>query len=228
MRALQSSTNKGLPTFFSCLPEWLTLYQCDVAPEAAGLPCSTCTSVKKDSRKIIHNLPCRRWKLTEISLDRPGFLGFTRRFSHRQMGDIDGVGPRVRVGISVDPGKPVLAVEVHRFVPIPGDVTSRRYISNGTYKYVEIPPYCLADINQTAKAFRDHVEGNALHSLRGAAEEAAKDGNVILSRTFFRIYEHISGLQVSPNPYSRCLQLLNRTWGCCRQMGKNTLSCGLP
>jgi len=126
------------------------------------------------------------------------------------MVDIDGVGPRVRVGISVDSGKPVLVVEVHRFVPIPGDVTSRRYISNGTYKYVHVPPYCLADIKQTAKDFCDHVEENALHGLRGAAKEAAKEGNMLLSRTFIKILEHISGLQVSPISYERHLQFLNR------------------
>ena len=50
-------------------------------------PYKTCLKVRRDSKKIIHNVPYFRSKLTSIIIYRPDVLGLTKRFTYNEVVD---------------------------------------------------------------------------------------------------------------------------------------------
>ncbi|KAL2268902.1 hypothetical protein VTJ83DRAFT_3748 [Remersonia thermophila] len=154
-------------------------------------PCETCLMVRRDTKKTIHHLPCLRFKVTSMTLYRPGGLGLTGRFDHTQIADIPGCSDAVFVidiaqGLCSHP----LRVKVRRFTPWETDVTCRRYVHGGVARSQDVGAFCLADIETTAKEFGEYVERYAFSGL----VEAFRGSDSIVQDVFSMIAKHYSSL----------------------------------
>ncbi|KAK3685373.1 hypothetical protein B0T22DRAFT_215678 [Podospora appendiculata] len=149
-------------------------------------PCATCLEFSKISKKTIHNVPCHRERLISITTFRAGELNLTTRFTHRQVKNVgDFADSRIHI-IEMTQGlcKTPVILRVRRFRQAPGDVLHRKYIDRfGKSREHQLAPFCLADIEKTAKEFKQYIEENALSGLA----EAAKDSDEIVRGTFSMI-----------------------------------------
>ncbi|KAI5865233.1 hypothetical protein GGS23DRAFT_594776 [Durotheca rogersii] len=124
--------------------------------------CLTCRGVKLESKKVIHRLPCLRWKLAEIVLFRDGGLDLTKRWTGVKMKDL---GPRDwdgselrRVKITIGCPAFPLQLTVRKFHPNSLDVTWKHWVdSKGNKKRFDIQPFALADIRKTAYEYDEYV-----------------------------------------------------------------------
>ncbi|KAK0619374.1 hypothetical protein B0T14DRAFT_207330 [Immersiella caudata] len=199
-------------------------------------PCTTCQGVKKGTKKTIHNLPCFRYKLTEILLYRCGGLGYTKRFTHEELVDIEGIGEQHVVYMTSDFAKTAIKLEVRLFQPSPDDILVRRFLDDdGVPREVPLPPYCLASIKKTSEEFDKYIQERALNGLLEAAENV--DVPVIIRRTFEMIAKYCDALtetvtvkrkqgqEIRPNDQKELLLEAVRLWFAIRHgIGTSTLS----
>ncbi|KAI0017831.1 hypothetical protein F4780DRAFT_570727 [Xylariomycetidae sp. FL0641] len=120
--------------------------------------CLTCRAVSLDSKKVIHRLPCLRWKLTEVVIFREGGLNLTKRWEGVKVKDLaprDWVGePSRTIFMSLGLCSNPIALRVKKFRPKAGDVTARNWIDpDGERQVTPIAPYALADIHQTTQTY---------------------------------------------------------------------------
>ncbi|KAK3935865.1 hypothetical protein QBC46DRAFT_270825 [Diplogelasinospora grovesii] len=159
--------------------------RCVPNPLYPDQPCQTCVNVSMTNKKTIHNFPCLRDKVTSMTIYRAGNLRLTRRFSHTQVMDVGDNADNVIRTVVMSQGlskKPII-LQVRRFIPREGDVLNRRYIDNGVPKEERIAPFCLADVEKTAKGFQHYIRENALDGLA----EAAKGSDDLVQFTFAMI-----------------------------------------
>ena len=98
---------------------------------------------------------------------------------------------------------------VRGFRPIEGDVLTRKWIkkiklADGTIviekRYIQLPPYALADANATVEIFRDYFEKNAIDAMLNVA----KFSHPIIRKHLEAAVEHFQSLPVSSGiPVSR-------------------------
>lgn len=87
-----------------------------------------------------------------------------------------------------------VTLRVRRFNPRDGDEINRLWRDRtGTLKEQLLQPFCLADVEKTAKQFKKYIEENALDGL----EEAAKGSDDIVRETFRMIANECRGTAVS-------------------------------
>ncbi|CAM1502687.1 Fc.00g074630.m01.CDS01 [Cosmosporella sp. VM-42] len=90
--------------------------------------CLACAKVRRNSKKLIHDLPCVRWKLTRITLYRDGGLNLTRRWSGLELKDVPAIhrnAPSRFIEVQQGLCSVPLKFEVVEFEPQPGDATAR-------------------------------------------------------------------------------------------------------
>lgn len=172
-----------------CVPNEL-----DTSPLA---PCATCLGVRRDSKKIIHDVPCIRFKVTSMAVYRPGGLDYTKRFDHTKVVDVTDYSDNAIYDIEItqDLCSHPMRLRVRRFNPKDTDVTYRRYMDNGTAKRQDTGAFCLASVEETASGFSQYIDCNALEGL----ERAAKFSDGIVREVFKMIASHCRSLSVRPD-----------------------------
>jgi hypothetical protein len=104
----------------------------------------------------MYRVPCIRSTITKLVLYRPGGLGLTRRWEGTKVKDVgDWADDAIRTihmnqGLSQNP----MVVRVRKFNPQEGDI-----LYKGSQKLM-LEPYCLADVEETAKYFHDYLSTN--------------------------------------------------------------------
>ncbi|KAK3906363.1 hypothetical protein C8A05DRAFT_40787 [Staphylotrichum tortipilum] len=161
-------------------------------------PCETCLKVRRDSKKTIHNIPCLRFKVTSMSIYRPGGLGLTREFTYTMVVDVPGSRDNLIYNIEMTQGlcRDPVRLCVRRFQPKDTDISYRRYMDDGRPKKQDAGAFCLADVERTAKEFNAYLERNALEGL----EEAVKGSDDIVKDVFVMIAAHYKFLSDPVNP----------------------------
>ena len=159
-------------------------------------PCQTCLKVRRDSMKTIHHIPCIRSKVTSMAVYRPGGLNLTRQFDHNTVVDIASDADGAIYGIEMEQGlcRQPFRFRVRRFRPKETDIVHRRYMDGGRPIRQNAGAFCLADVEETAKDFKEYINSNALAGLT----EAAKDSDPIVRDVFGMIVKHCDSLPVSP------------------------------
>lgn len=163
--------------------------------------CSKCLQVGQNlNKKVIHHVPCKRWKMQDVVWSRDGGLKLTQRWQGTDVKDIPAraisrdIEPCHTVGIKIfftDQGKgPNLGktveshlfhipveVEVHKFDPQEGDVLDRfwtKHVGGVPHQVpVRMKPYCLVKVERTRKVLEDYFYRYAPE----AVEQRAKDEN---------------------------------------------------
>ncbi|CAJ2510526.1 Uu.00g133350.m01.CDS01 [Anthostomella pinea] len=159
--------------------------------------CLTCRKVRQESKKVIHKVPCLRWKLMELVMFRTGGLGLTRRWSGVKVKDL---GPRDWVSgetktISMSLGlcPTSFSVKVQAFHPKEGDVCTRSWVSErGEKMETYIEPFALANTKRTADEYRRYIWENAGHALRQYTERG--DVDILVRMTYADACNHASRL----------------------------------
>lgn len=152
--------------------------------------------MRKDSKKIIHNIPCLRFKVTSMAIYRPGGLGLTKRFTHTMVIDIHSYSDNTIYDIEMEQGlcRDPFRLRVRRFDPKETDIMHRRYMDdNGKPTVQDAGAFCLSDVEKTAKDFGDYIDRHALDGLKKAVEGS----DDIVKDVFAMIARHCSSLLVS-------------------------------
>lgn len=160
--------------------------QCKPSLDDPNAECQTCRDVQKESKKVVHRLPCLRWKITDIVLCRAdighrGSLGLTERWQGFAMRDITEWSSEALRTIHVTLGicpTPII-LQVRKFNPSPGDVTFRAWRDGNVEKRVELAPYALANVRQTALKFHEYLNLNTMKILEMAIQDTNHDEIVL-------------------------------------------------
>ncbi|KAI0847170.1 hypothetical protein F5Y00DRAFT_241898 [Daldinia vernicosa] len=178
----------------ACIRCRMQKIRCKADPkDPRGVDCLTCRNIKLDSKKVIHRLPCLRWKLAEVALFREGGLDLTKRWSGTKMKDL---GPRdwvtsndVREIHMVMGSRHPMVLKVKKFTPIEGDVTCKYWVDKkGDKQKIDIEPYALASIWETAKRYEEYIYDYAHPAVREYAEDGQVDG--LVRRTYRAAIEY--------------------------------------
>ncbi|KAI1273854.1 hypothetical protein F5Y07DRAFT_244027 [Xylaria sp. FL0933] len=136
--------------------------------------CMTCQKVLPlETKKVIHRIPCLRWRLNDILIFRQGGLNLTRRWKGVTVQNLrlgDWVDERVvTIGICITTLRcEPLSLTVRRFKPNPRDVIHRYCRSKETEApiLITLPPYALFDVRATTQDYKSFVERNAEEEMR--------------------------------------------------------------
>lgn len=151
-------------------------------------PCVTCLKVRRESKKTIHNLPCLRYKLASVVLQRDGGLGYTKRFDHTQLINIranDWADNHIKViemaqGLCETP----MTLKVRAFRAVEGDQLVRNFVGRDG---IRIPAYGLVNVKEHGRAFQHYIAANAIKGL----EDSAKDSDDLVKDMYSMIAEHL-------------------------------------
>ncbi|KAI2607812.1 hypothetical protein GGR54DRAFT_619657 [Hypoxylon sp. NC1633] len=173
----------------ACIRCRMQKIKCLPDPEdAEGENCLTCRKINLESKKVIHKLPCLRWKITEVVLFREGGLNLTKRWTGVKMKDLrpqDWASDQIRtIKITIGYRREPLVLRVRKFKPNNTDITWKNWVdSKGTKRTIQIEPYALADIWKTAREYDNYV----YHYASLAVFEYSQDPKV--DRTVRDTYE---------------------------------------
>ncbi|KAF3064374.1 tetratricopeptide repeat domain containing protein [Daldinia childiae] len=172
----------------ACIRCRMQKIKCKADPkDPRGVDCLTCRNIKLDSKKVIHRLPCLRWKLAEVALFRAGGLHLTKRWDGTKMKDL---GPRDWVNSSdvrtihmiMGSSRPMV-LKVKKFTPIEGDVTCKYWVDQkGNKQKIDIEPYALASIWETAKKYEEYIYDYAHPAVREYSQDRQVDS--LVRRTY--------------------------------------------
>ncbi|EAQ86127.1 hypothetical protein CHGG_07380 [Chaetomium globosum CBS 148.51] len=170
-------------------------------PTNPDAPCESCLLVRKASKKTIHYISCLRFKVTSMVVYRAGGLGYTKRFDHTKIVDVDGYSDGITYDIEITQGlcqTPIL-LKVRRFRPNQTDKTHWSYRVDDTtcaHRSQDTGAFCLVNIKETAKKFNDYIACNAADGLA----EAVKDSDDMVKEVFAMIEKQCRSLPVwNPN-----------------------------
>ncbi|CAI4212996.1 unnamed protein product [Parascedosporium putredinis] len=110
-----------------------------------------------------------------------GSLGLTERwqgFAIRDVTEWSSEAPRtihITLGICPTP----LALQVRKFKPSPGDITFRSWRDGNVEKRVELAPYALVNVRQTALKFHEYLNLNTMKTLEMAIRDTNHDDLVL-------------------------------------------------
>ncbi len=131
-----------------------------------------------------------------MAVYRPGGLNLTRQFDHNTVVDIASEADGASYGIEMEQGlcRQPFQFRVRRFRPRETDIVHRRYMDGGLHVKQDAGAFCLADVEATARDFKNYIDRNAL----GGLTETAKDSDPIVRDVFGMIVKHCESLPVSP------------------------------
>ncbi|KAK8045895.1 hypothetical protein PG996_013959 [Apiospora saccharicola] len=177
----------------ACLRCQMQRKRCLPNPDPEDDRCLTCSNVNP-SKKVIHHMVCVRWKLTAATVYRQAHLQLTKRWRGNTMYDIpsaDWADDEIRV-IQISEGlcsKP-FEIKVRRFKPQPGDVTDRLWTDKrGISHTSKLPPYAIASVGETCKAFVKHAEENTFEAVEQFASR--HDVHPIVQETYKAAWNHM-------------------------------------
>jgi hypothetical protein len=134
--------------------------RCEPDPLNPKGACLTCQRVIKPTMR---NLPCMRYKLTEVRLFREGSLAVGREWSHRwsnnKMNNITAWASTEmkKIHVTQDYGPNAIVFEVREFVPMEGDMLQRQWSDNGVIKSITMPNYAIVDMAAALQAYKEFI-----------------------------------------------------------------------
>ncbi|KAI1445036.1 hypothetical protein F5Y02DRAFT_387615 [Annulohypoxylon stygium] len=201
----QTSKTRKLKACIRCRMQKI---RCDADPMNEDGECLKCQKVNLDSKKVVHRLPCLRWKLAEVVLYREGGLGLTKRWSGVKMKDL---GPRdwqndttrtitVRIACRQAP----LKFTVRKFTPVNGDVTWRYWVDGqGVRRRIDIEPYALANVWETSRQYSKYVTTYALVAVAEYAEDINRSVDILVRKTYNAALECHRNLIMKAMPHHK-------------------------
>jgi hypothetical protein len=141
-----------------------------------------------------------------MAVYRPGGLDYTQRFDHTKVVDVLDYSDDVFYDIGITQGlcRHPMRLRVRRFNPKKTDVTYRRYMDGDTHKTHDTGAFCLANAEETARAFSRYIDCNALEGL----ERATKSSDGIVREVFKMTASHCCSLPVRPLNFGASVRLL--------------------
>ncbi|KAI1076678.1 hypothetical protein F5B20DRAFT_584098 [Whalleya microplaca] len=198
-----------------------------------SLRCLNCRLLNQESKKVVHKIPCLRYKITEIALFREGGLGLTQRWTGAKMKDL---GPRDWTSEQTPTIKIILAkyehpfeAEVRRFKPNSTDITWRNWVDPaGNLRRINIEPYALANISKTAAEYSAYVFENANLAVRQYTKNPTV--NELVRKTYAAALDYTRKLEEYPMDYKDVnpayfLLRYFRLWFTIRKLSVNFLFC---
>ncbi|KAF7538157.1 hypothetical protein G7054_g3141 [Neopestalotiopsis clavispora] len=153
--------------------------KCEPGPDGPNGPCLPCYKIQNsDSKKVVHRLPCSRFKLTDTVMFRTGGLNFTKRQGWQGAAMMD-MRPCdwaddviITIDLTLGYCEQPIKLQVRRFKPQEGvDITSRFWLdSHGQQQTTDIAPYALHNIKAHRAVLMEHVTHNAYHAIKRYAE----------------------------------------------------------
>lgn len=159
--------------------------------------------MRKESRKVVHRLPCLRYKMTEITVSRTddarGALELTKRWQGFDVKDIGdwATSDILSIELSLSVCSIPIRIHVRKFRPVPGDVTYRCWKDGNITKKADIEPYALANVRQSAKEVTAYLHENAVKSLAALSEDETTSMSDITRETYQWAVQHYESLWVS-------------------------------
>ncbi|KAJ9142120.1 Tetratricopeptide repeat domain containing protein [Pleurostoma richardsiae] len=132
----------------------------DAPEDDETAPCLKC---KRVSGSKIWRLPCRRWKITDVKLFKPGQVEgyeWTQRWKDSILDDIGNWASseiktiRVTEGYTGD----FVQLKVRQFIPQEGDKLERSWVVDGVKRSVPIPPYAIVDMEEAKSAYDNYIK----------------------------------------------------------------------
>jgi hypothetical protein len=191
----------------------------------------------------VPNLPCVRYKITEIRLFKPGqlpHLQWTQRWPDQKLRDIsEWASPETRrIQITEGFSSVPLGLEVREFVPKEGDVLERHWWTKDRIKKsVPVPAFAIANVNASRKAYHDYINQGGAEFFKGwlnkdelliqtysAAIQAANDSSTVSN-------QHIAHSPVLTRIWqsqeeAELLKMVLRLWVAIRMTTRSTRICG--
>ncbi|CAK7232313.1 hypothetical protein SEUCBS140593_008220 [Sporothrix eucalyptigena] len=166
--------------------------ECVPSPLGPFHTCLTCEQVSKNSKKVLHEIRCVRWRMVAVTTYRSGGLNLTRRWEGTTVQD---VGDWTEIKTHEIEMKLFYSSHMHRydlcdipikfrvrgFKPVEGDVLTRKWIKRiklpdgrtvTEKRYIQLPAYALADANATVEIFRQYFETNAINAMLNVAKHS--------------------------------------------------------
>ncbi|PKS11056.1 hypothetical protein jhhlp_002817 [Lomentospora prolificans] len=175
--------------------------RCIPDPDDPNRECKTCGDVRKESKKVVHRLPCLRWKIMDIVLSRIdagplGSLRLTERWQGFTLRDVsEWVGEDTRtINITLGICSIPLVLQVRKFKPRTGDVTYRCWRDGNNEKRVELAPYALASIKGTTQSLKEYLNANALKTLEAGCRDQNNDQ--LIRETYWWVIRQHENLKV--------------------------------
>jgi len=138
--------------------------------------CKTCRDV---SYLKFSNLPCLRYKITDIKMFEVGNIPgceWTQRWSKSKFEGISSWASSELRTIQVTQGHSPrgFTLVVRKFNPLPGDSLRRSWVHGTIKKSVLIPPYAIADMEAATQTYKDFINQEGLeyfHSILKPSEK---------------------------------------------------------
>ncbi|KAI1454221.1 hypothetical protein F4805DRAFT_461012 [Annulohypoxylon moriforme] len=173
----------------ACIRCRMQKIRCEADSENEDGECLKCRNVNLESKKVVHRLPCLRWKLAEVTLYRNGGLGLTKRWSGVKMKDL---GPRdwendqIRtITVVIGCRKAPLKLSVRKFRPANGDVTWKHWVDEqGIKRRIDIEPYALANIWETSQQYSKYVTTYALIAMAEYIDDPNHHVDDLVTKTY--------------------------------------------
>ncbi|KAM0260419.1 hypothetical protein ACHAQJ_002821 [Trichoderma viride] len=193
----------------SCLRCRMQRIRCEFNSDIPGSCCLPCKKVENTKAA---RLPCLRYKITDMTLYKPGQVPgyeWTQRWTKTTSDPIQlWASSEVRlVYISVCFSTVYLPLEVRRFVPQEGDKLERTWDYKGTKKSALIPPYALIDLEAGKSAYTSYIRD----SMTDIFKNMLGDADALLYKTYLQAW-HIWKDPATPTETFDLLNWTLRLW----------------
>lgn len=112
-------------------------------------------------------------------------------------------------------------LRVRQFCPQEGDKLTRSWVSNGSKKSVDIPPYAIVDLEAARKAYSEHID----HGIVDSFSAVVKSRNDLIWKTYDMAFKMARDTSVSRDERD-LLSLALRLWTAVRLTTKSTVIVG--
>ncbi|KAL6891167.1 hypothetical protein HDV57DRAFT_286270 [Trichoderma longibrachiatum] len=189
----------------SCIRCRMQRIRCEFNSDILGGSCLTCKKVENTKAA---RLPCLRYKITDMTLYKPGQVPgyeWTQRWNKNSSDPIQLWASReVKViYISVGFSNRYMPLQVRRFVPRDGDKLERTWDYKGTRKSVTIPPYALIDLEAGKSAYTRYIRDSMTDIFRNMLG----DSENLLYKTYLQAWHMWKDPATPPETF----ELLNWT-----------------
>ncbi|KAH0493991.1 hypothetical protein TgHK011_000630 [Trichoderma gracile] len=189
----------------SCIRCRMQRIRCEFNSDGLGGSCLTCKKVENTKAA---RLPCLRYKITDMTLYKPGQVPgyeWTQRWNKNSSDPIQLWASReVKViYISVGFSNRYMPLQVRRFVPRDGDKLERTWDYQGTKKSVTIPPYALVDLEAGKSAYTRYIRDSMTDIFRNMLG----DSENLLYKTYLQAWHMWKDPATPPETF----ELLNWT-----------------
>lgn len=124
----------------------------------------------------MRNLPCLRYKVTEVRLFREGSFAAGREWSHRwvnnKLVNIKAwASPEIKeLRITQDYGPSAITLQVREFVPMKGDMLHRQWADGPVTKSVTIPNFAILDMAVALQTYKEFIVSEGPHFFKSAVD----------------------------------------------------------